>query len=118
MNIRTRDKSKTKATTRPGKTQDGRDMRDLNKIGDRIRWARNTLGLTQYRVATDTGIPRSSYHGRENGTRAIYPEEYLVIAKYLNGKWEAKFSLGVFPEYGGLKIDEIKVAWLLFGRSE
>ena len=69
---------------RPGKTQDGKDLRDLNQVGNRIKWCRTQLGLSQAQVSKDTGIPQASYFGRENGVRARFYEEHLVIAVYFN----------------------------------
>ncbi len=100
--------------TRPGKTQYGADLRDLNKVGNRIKWCRVQLGLMQKDVCTATGIPKSTYIGRENGVRSTFPEEFLVLAIFFNDKWQDRFKKG-YPEFEGHKIKQIDVVWILFG---
>jgi transcriptional regulator with XRE-family HTH domain len=111
-----------KKLTRPGKiegdkVQNGKDLRDLNQVGKRIKWCRNQLNLSTIRVSRETGVPVSSYCGRENGARAIYHEEYYVLANYFNNLWQEKFK-NAFPWYEGERIYKIKVCWVLFGILE
>jgi len=94
-----------------------RDSRDLNRIGDRIYWARKILGLTQQKIVDETGIPLSSYNGREAGVRSIYYEDYLMIARFFDSVWKRKFKRD-YPEYNGNVIRSIKVVWILFGIEE
>jgi len=90
------------------------DLRTLNNIGDRIKWAREALGLNCYEVATSVGIPPSNYNGRESGIRTYYPEEYMLISEFFNQKWQEKFTKQ-YPEYNGNPIKKIHVLWIMFG---
>lgn len=103
---------------RPGKMENGEDIRALNQVGNRIKWCRTQLGLSTIKVSKETGVPVSSYCGRENGSRAIYHEEYFVLAKFFNKFWQARFGQmlkGAYPSYEGECIPKIKVSWILFG---
>jgi hypothetical protein len=102
---------------RPGKKENGDDLRSLNQVGKRIKWCRNQLLLSTIKVSAATGIPVASYCGRENGARAIYHEEYFVLAKYFNNLWQEKFK-EAFPWYEGERIGKIKVCWILYGILE
>lgn len=112
--------TKAKAT-RPGKMENGDDIRSLNQVGKRIKWCRNQLNLSTIKVSKETGVPVSSYCGRENGSRAIYHEEYYVLASFFNKLWQVKFGevlKGAYPWYEGERIHKIKVCWILFGVLE
>lgn len=90
------------------------ELRNLNDVGERLRWVRTNLGLNSYDVATKAGIPVSNYYGREQGVRTYYIEEYLVIAEFFNQHWIEKFT-EKFPEYNGTPIKKIHVLWVMFG---
>lgn len=93
---------------------DGKDLRDLNKVGKRIKWCREQLKMPQSDVSHATGLSQSSYSGRENGVRAIYFEEYWAIAEFFDEAWIKKFKTN-FPEYEDQPIKRIGVKWLMFG---
>jgi transcriptional regulator with XRE-family HTH domain len=99
------------------KIDDEKVIKSLNKVGDRIKWCRQTLGLLKYKVAKDTGINQSTYSDRENGMRALQHEEYLVLALYFNDLWKKKFQKNC-ALYEGTEIYKIKVSWLMFGIDE
>ena len=97
------DKEQTRAINK-------KDTRDLNRIGDRLRWIRTTLKLSQAEVARETGIPASSYSMRENGSRSLNIEEFLIMSRYFNSRWPK------VPQYfNGVSVDKITVSFLLFG---
>ena len=96
---------------------DNSDIRDLNKIGDRIRWVRLHLGLSQVEVSRNTGIKPSSYLGRESGVRATYPEEYAALSSYFDPIWREKFK-GRFPVKSGEEIRRITFQWIVLGVYE
>lgn len=92
----------------------GKDLRNLNRTGDRIRWCRTQLGLKQSEVCNHTGIPRSTYQARENGVRSTFIEEILVLADFFNSRWGKKFGAN-YPEFEKNKISHIVTSWILFG---
>ncbi|MBP9837027.1 MAG: helix-turn-helix transcriptional regulator, partial [Candidatus Pacebacteria bacterium] len=57
-------------------------LRSLNDIGSRLKWVRESLGITKSKVALDNMMAISSYSDRENGIRTHYPEEYKALAEY------------------------------------
>ncbi len=96
---------------------DNSDIRELNRIGDRIKWCRLQLGLSQIDVSRNTGIKPASYNGRELGVRATISEEYDALSSYFNGLWRKKFK-DAPPEFNGDKIKRITFSWLVLGRYE
>ncbi|MEU1122116.1 helix-turn-helix transcriptional regulator [Streptomyces sp. NPDC005899] len=52
-------------------------------IGDRIRTARITAGLTQERVALRTGMDRATYNRIEQGHSAALLDSLILIADAL-----------------------------------
>lgn len=93
------------------------ELRTLNNIGDRIKWARKALGLNAYETASSIGISPSNYNGRENGVRTYYHEEYMLIADFFNQRWQEKFTKQ-FPEYNGSPVKKIHVLWIMFGQGD
>jgi transcriptional regulator with XRE-family HTH domain len=93
------------------------DLRELNDIGARIVWTRESLGLKRSEVVQETGIPMTNYVGRENGIRTHYAEEYKAIAEFFAQKWKEKFQSN-FPAYKGVTIKKITTMWLIFGELE
>ncbi|MDB5054999.1 MAG: xre family transcriptional regulator [Bacilli bacterium] len=53
---------------------------------------RDTKGLTQLQVATDSGISRSYYSGIEIGSRNASPKAAKAIARTLGFNWTAFFD--------------------------
>lgn len=103
---------------RPGKTASPNDLKNLNPTGKRIKWCREMVGLSQQEVCDRTSIPKSSYSGRENGVRATFSEELLVLSRLFNKEWKEKFKAKHYPEYNGSTIARISLCWLLFGIEE
>lgn len=93
-----------------------RDLKNLNKFGERIKWVREQLGLMQSTVAKDLGIPTSSFNGRENGVRTINSDEYLSLADYFNDLW--KWEDNNWPAFNGTKIKKITPQWLMWGIND
>ena len=102
---------------RENRIQEKRTVKDLNPIGKRLEWIRNKLELTQRQVCEATGIPASSYCGRECGVRAELVEEYLVLATFYNQHWQKKYTHAK-PYYQGEEIKKITIEWILFGRND
>lgn len=94
-----------------------KELKALNPVGKRIKWCRETLGLSKYKVAKDNGIVQSTYCERENGMRAISHEEYLILAMYFDELWKKKFEK-MCASYEGNPVCRIKVQWIMFGISE
>jgi transcriptional regulator with XRE-family HTH domain len=92
-------------------------VKELNPIGKRLEWVRTRLELSQKAVCDASGIPRSSYCGREAGVRAVLVEEYLVLAAVFNSFWTKKFKTG-FPLYNGEEVKKITFEWLISGRND
>ena len=106
---------------RTRKVRNGELLRQLNHIGHRICWCRTQLGLTQAEAARQSGIPASSYHGRERGIRSIYLEEYWNLTDFLNRKWLEKYWTEPrvpCPQYEGTTIMQVKIAWILYGKMD
>lgn len=110
------DKEQTKIL-RQSRVEEKRAAKDLNNPGKRIAWVREMLELTQKQVCDATGIPPSSFCGREAGVRTDFIEEYLVLAVVFHAEWIKKFS-GIFPLYKGQEIKKITVSWLMYGHDE
>lgn len=94
-----------------------RAVKDLNQIGKRLMWVREKLELPQRTVCEATGIPPSSYCGRECGVRAELVEEYLVLATFFNQHWIKRFK-GYGPQFQGEEVKKITIEWILFGRND
>lgn len=110
------DKKQTKIL-REAKYHERKEIKELNRIGKRLEWARTKLELTQLQVCEATGIPPSSYCGREAGIRAVMAEEYLVLSVFFDRLWKSKYREG-FPYYQGEEVSTISVQWLLFGHHD
>ena len=93
------------------KKTNNRDSRSLNKSGDRLKWVRLQLNLTQAEVCNNTGIPGASYCGREAGVRTVNSEEWLVLAKYFNKLWKERFTKQ-FPKYNENEMRRITASFL------
>lgn len=92
-------------------------IKELNKTGKRLEWVRTKLGLTQLQVCDATGIPTSSYCGREAGIRADMVEEYLVLSVFFDRIWKSKYGEG-FPFFNNEEVKDISIQWLLFGHHD
>jgi hypothetical protein len=107
------DKQQTKIL-REARHIERKAIKELNKTGKRLEWVRIKLCLTQLQVCEGTGIPTSSYCGREAGIRADMAEEYLVLSVFFDRLWKGKYKDGC-PSYNGDEVKTISVQWLLFG---
>lgn len=54
---------------------------DLARVGDRLRSARTTSGLTQDQAAAKIGIARTTLVAVENGERPVRPEELVALSE-------------------------------------
>jgi transcriptional regulator with XRE-family HTH domain len=102
---------------RHARLREKQSLKEQNRIGKRLEWVRSKLELSQRQVCDATGIPASSYCGREGGIRAELAEEYLVLALFYDKLWKQKFLDG-FPMHNGQEVSEITVQWILFGEDE
>lgn len=89
-------------------------LRSLNDIGSRLRWVRESLGITKSKVALDNMMAISSYSDRENGIRTHYPEEYKALAEYFAHLWRLKYTRN-HPMFNGNEIKVITTMWIMFG---
>lgn len=90
-----------------------RDTKSLNRVGDRLKWIRGITNLKQSDVSKETGIPASSYSARENGSRSINHDEFLVLAKLFNSKWPTTTQF-----YNGTAVSKITASFIMFGVYE
>ena len=74
-------------------------------IGERIKFCRKHRGMTQDRLAEETGIHPVSIRKYETGKMVPKPEQIERIAKALNvtysaisGDYDVVFPVGRFPE--------------------
>lgn len=102
---------------RLARTEEKRAVKELNQIGRRLLWVRERLDIRQADVCKGTGIPVSSYCGREAGLRPELAEEFLVLAMFFNKLWEARFKDG-FPSHNGQEVKKITTQWLMFGHDD
>lgn len=100
------------------KINNRRAVKEINNPGKRLIWIRVKLNLTQAEIAKETSIPYSSYSDRESGIRSDFYEEQLVIAAYLDRKWQAKYGKLRYPEYEGQQVKSITPMWLMFGSDD
>lgn len=116
---RIREIKKETLELRDRKAREKREVKELNNIGKRLEWLRDKLGLTKTDVAKATGIPETSYKNREFGVRTDYYEEYVVLARYFNNRWQEKYGdRPMMPHYNGQSLRKITTMFLLFGRDE
>lgn len=99
-------------------------MRNAQNVGETIRGARETLGLTQATVAEQLGISRSSYINVEAGRRAISEAEAMKIAEITGLPLDAiKNAQPVIdpvkpePKRAWMYVDEREAEWLLAWRK-
>lgn len=57
------------------------DQLDAAKLGERLRIARNSAGLTQEQAASALGLSRTTMVAMERGERQVRPEELLALAE-------------------------------------
>lgn len=103
---------------REARLQEKRSVKELNNIGRRLEWVRAKLEINQRQVCEGTGIPASSYCGREAGIRPELAEEFVVLAMFFNKLWRMKFTGPDYPFYNGQEIKKIGTEWLMFGHSD
>lgn len=99
------------------RVEEKRTTKELNRVATRLVWVRGKLELSQRAVCEATGIPPSSYCGREGGLRTDFWEEMLVLAVFFDREWQARFN-GSYPSMDGEEIKKITVTWLMFGDDE
>lgn len=102
---------------REARFRERRTAKDLNNPGKRLEWVREVLGLQQKEVCEATGIPRSSYCGREAGVRTDFIEEYLLLAQFYDKEWQSKFS-GNYPHFNGEEVRKVTPIWIMFGTDD
>lgn len=110
------DRAETRAL-RQARVDEKRSAKELNNVGKRILWCRERLELTQRDVCEATGIPPSSYCGREGGIRTEFIEEFLVLAVFFTREWGKKFKDG-YPSHCGQEITRITADWIMFGSDD
>lgn len=110
------DKAETRAL-RLARVEERQTVKNLNQAGKRITWCREKLEMSQRHVCECTGIPPSSYCGREGGVRTDFWEELLVLAVFFDRAWQAKYQ-EAYPSFNNQEIRKITVAWIMFGDDE
>lgn len=116
MRVTEQDREETRAL-RKARLDEKRTASELNNVGKRIIWCRERLELTQREVCAATGIPTSSYCGREGGIRTGFIEEFLVLAVFFTREWEKKFKDG-YPSFCGQEITRVTADWIMFGSDD
>lgn len=116
MRLTEEDRAETRML-RQARVNEKRTTKELNQAGKRLQWCREKLELTQRGVCEATGIPTSSYCGREGGIRTDFWEEMLVLAVFFDREWQKKFTEG-YPQYNNQEMRRITVDWLFFGQDE
>lgn len=91
---------------------------EVNPVGARIRFVRESLGLSSTEVCNATNIPAGCYSNRENGTRTTFYEEILVLAIYFDHLWQRRYAHQKhFPKFQDVPVDRVTPMWLFFGRD-
>jgi transcriptional regulator with XRE-family HTH domain len=116
MRLTEEDREETRKL-RLARVEEKRTVKQLNHVGKRITWCRETLEMTQRNVCEATGIPPSSYCGREGGIRTDFIEEFLVLAVFFDREWQRKFS-SPYPYFNGQEVRKITPSWLMYGSDE
>ena len=88
-------------------------------MGARLKWIRKKLGMTQIGVSRGAGIPNTNLHDREEGMRTDQYEEILILARFLDRKWQNSFKKNrSYPEYDKKQVTEISAHWLFYGKID
>lgn len=87
-----------------------------NKLGKRIRWAREKIKLGFRDIEKELGIPESNIRSMENGGRTTIYEDLQDLAVFFTKELKKRYKT-VNPRYDGEEVDEITVAWLMFGKD-
>lgn len=103
---------------RSEKFEERRQIKELNRTGDRLIWLRKTLRVKQKEISAATGIPLSSYNEREAGVRTDYYEEQLALSSFFDAEWQDRYSGRRYPIYEGRTVTRITPMWLMFGHYE
>lgn len=110
--------SEETAKMRAEKFEERRQIKELNRTGDRLIWLRKTLRIKQKEISAATGIPMSSYNERESGVRTDYYEEQLALASFFDSEFQDKYKGKQYPVYEGRVVYKITAMWLMFGHYE
>jgi transcriptional regulator with XRE-family HTH domain len=92
-------------------------LRENNKIGDRLVFIREKLGITRSELSEGACVRPSTLSDWETGIRTKYYEWIGVIAKYCDELWKEKYKDGPFPMFNGAEIDEITLEFILMGEN-
>lgn len=98
------------------------DNISMNKIdyamesAKRIKWIRESIGLTMSEVASDCAIPFNTYWERENGRAGRNYNELYVLSKFFNNAWQSKYKVNK-PSHKGKTINAITIEFILFGEN-
>lgn len=85
-----------------------------NRVGKRLTWVREKLGVTAKEAAFATEIPQATLCGWEYDVRSGFYEGYWLLANFYNELWQEKFKDS--PQtFESVEIDEITVSFLMFG---
>jgi transcriptional regulator with XRE-family HTH domain len=96
--------------------EETRQIKELNNVGERIRWCREILNLTIREVANASGMPIATYSNRENGLRTDLFEEYQALAQVFNAVFQEKYKKKKYPKFEGREIASITTSFLMFGK--
>tara|TARA_R100001198_G_C5243345_1_gene221716 strand:+ start:33679 stop:34116 length:438 start_codon:yes stop_codon:yes gene_type:complete len=85
-----------------------------NKLGKRIKWAREKIKVGFRDIEKELGIPESNIRSMENGGRTTIYEDLQILADYFTNRLSQKYKT-TSPIYKGEEIKEVTVMWLMFG---
>ena len=88
-----------------------------NKLGKRIRWAREKIKAGFRDIEKELGIPESNIRSMENGGRTTIYEDLQLLADYFTKELNRKYKT-VNPIYKGEEVKEVTVMWLMFGKDK
>ena len=89
-------------------------MSVTSKLGERIVFIRDKLGMQTKEVYLALDIPKTTYLNMESGSKTYQYDTILKLATFLNANWQRKYwKFKNYPE----GIDQITPGWLLFGND-
>ena len=88
-----------------------------NRLGKRIKWAREKIKAGFRDIEKELGIPESNIRSMENGGRTTIYEDLQLLADYFTKELNRKYKT-INPTYQGEEIQEVTVMWLMFGKDK
>lgn len=91
-------------------------IRTFNDMGKRLKWLRETLGLTMREVSVATGFPYATIAHREYGAVPKSMFDFEILARFFDKAWKDKFKDGFYPSYREEVIKFVDENFIMFGR--